>query len=271
MYKLLLIVILLQTVSVSAQVQLGLIGGIAVYSGDLSPKELGLYFDDMKPMFGVFGRIKVTDFANVRLGITRAQVYSDDKRIGLEASALHFRSDITEFSLITEIAPVKLGSYRAKIVTAPYLFAGFAAYQFNPQALFDNNWIDLQPIGTEGQGLPDYAKAYSLNQIAIPAGIGIKWIFNKSVTIGLEFGIRKLFNDYLDDISGANINYLDILNGKGPLAAELSNPDIKEPADISYRRGGDKMDSYSIGGIHVAFMLQPTAGRSGRGMGCPTF
>jgi hypothetical protein len=271
MYKLLIFLFSLLCITASAQVQLGLSGGISIYSGDLSPKEIGLYFDDVKPMFGVFGRFKAADFADIRLGVSRAEVFSNDKRAGAQTSSLHFRSAITEFSLITEIVPLKLGSYRASVVTAPYLFAGIAAYQFNPQALFDNNWIDLQPIGTEGQGLPNYAKAYNLTQIAIPAGLGIKWIFNRSVTIGLEFGIRKLFNDYLDDISGANLNYLDILNGKGPLAAELSNPGLQEPADINYRRGGDKMDSYSFGGIHVAFMLQSTAGRSGRGLGCPTF
>jgi len=271
MNKLLATIFLFCTLGLSAQVQIGLIGGISLYSGDLSPKEIGLYFKDIKPMFGILGRIKATDFAEIRLGISRGEVFSKDQRIGREGSLLHFRSDITEFSLLTEIAPLKLGAYRAKVITVPYLFAGIAAYQFNPQALFDNNWIDLQPIGTEGQGLPGYEPAYGLTQVAIPAGLGIKWIINKSTTIGLEFGIRKLFHDYLDDISGASLNYLDIRNGKGPLAAELSNPDIKEPVDITYQRGGNKMDSYSFGGVHVAFQLKSTAGRSGRGMGCPTF
>jgi hypothetical protein len=38
--------------------------------------------------------------------------------------------------------------------------------------------------------------------VAIPFGIGAKMNVSKKVGIGLEWGPRKTFTDYLDDVSG---------------------------------------------------------------------
>ena len=50
-------------------------------------------------------------------------------------------------------------------------------------------------------GVPNRTEQYSTIQLAIPYGGGIKYIVNPKYYLSLEFGIRKTFFDYLDNVS----------------------------------------------------------------------
>jgi hypothetical protein len=259
--------------AVKAQTAVGLMGGVSLYSGDLSPKEFGVYFEEIGPAFGAFARIEIGKAFALRPSVNIGRVAGDDANAGREDRGLSFRSRITELALIGELNLFKIGASRNKGVV-PYLFGGGAVFFFNPETAFDGDYIELQPLGTEGQGLPNYPAPYKLTQVAVPLGVGIKFMLNENITIGVEFGGRKLFTDYLDDVSGTEVSYFDVLENNGELAAQLSNPTLKEPEeDTSYRRGGELNDWYYIGGLSFAFRLNGSRGRvrDGRNIGCPTF
>lgn len=265
----------LHSPSATAQTELGLMGGFSIYSGDLSPQEFGVYFNDMRPAFGAFARFGLGRAAAIRLGVNIGSLSADDNNTGREDRGLAFRTRLTEFSLIGEVNLFKLGAAPNRGLV-PYLFGGAAVFNFNPEAPFDGDYVELQPLGTEGQGLPNYEAPYRLTQVAIPFGIGVKILLNEQVSLGLEFGGRKLFTDHLDDVSAASVNYFDILDGNGELAAQLSRPTVEDPSpDLNYSRGGEFNDWYYIGGLSIAFKLNGSGRRgglnSGRGMGCPTF
>ena len=61
----------------------------------------------------------------------------------------------------------------------PYVTGGAAVFTFNPKAEYNGEWVALQPLGTEGQGLPQYPdrKKYSL----------IRWLH-----FGVVFQMRQL-------------------------------------------------------------------------------
>ncbi|MCB0585300.1 MAG: outer membrane beta-barrel protein [Phaeodactylibacter sp.] len=254
--------------------ELGIMGGTSLYSGDLSPKEFGLYFEDVSPAFGVFGRFNVNSTFALRLGVSIGKVSANDNNHDRQDRGLNFRSNITEFALTGELNIFKLGSYQDRGVM-PYVFGGVAVFNFSPEASFDGDYIELQPLGTEGQGLPGYEAPYKLTEFAIPVGLGVKFLLNDVITLGVEFGGRKLFTDYLDDVSDAQVNYFDVLEGNGELAAQLSNPTLKDPSPdtADYRRGGKYNDWYYIGGVTLSFRLQGSGGGfgKGKGIGCPTF
>lgn len=257
----------------TSQTHIGVMGGVALYSGDLSPTEFGVYFEEVQPAFGVFTRIELGKAGALRLGVTGGSVEGDDARHGREDRGLSFRSRITEFSLVGELNLFKIGA-AANRGLVPYVFGGGAVFRFNPETLFDGDYIELQPLGTEGQGLPNYEDAYRLTQFAVPLGVGVKILLNEQLTLGLEFGGRMLFTDYLDDVSSREVNYFDVLEGNGELAARLSRPNLQDPtAETSYRRGGQYNDWYYIGGVSLAFRIggDNRGVQSGRGMGCPTF
>lgn len=191
---------------------------------------------------------------------------------------LNFRSDIVEFSAIGEW---NLLGYEESTRTRPYtpfLFAGIGVYKFNPKSQFfymdgvrdatgalihnaqlqqfDGQWIELQTLSTEGQETTKFndRKRYNLTQVSIPLGVGFKQQVDDYWAYGIEFGVRKTFTDYLDDVS---LDYVDdqIVGGaNGYLAAamkdrssELINPNTGLPYERFYMgnpRGSMKGSDY---------------------------
>lgn len=130
---------------------------------------------------------------------------------------LSFRSPIVEFSNRIEAivyANEKVGA-RYKIQglkgfksnsEVVYLFTGISGVFFNPQGNIDGSWTNLQPLRTEGQGLPGGADEYKRVTIAIPFGVGFKMGIGRYWRIGIEVIYNKTFTDYMDDVSS---NYYD--------------------------------------------------------------
>ena len=272
-----LLVIIITSLSLSAQkLELGLIGGASLYSGDLSPHEFGLYFNDVNIAYGVLGRYSPTSALSIRFAYEKTKLSADDKNNNsptIQQRGYTFQSDLSEVSLLLEWNIITLGQ-EGGFQVIPYFFAGGAYYSFNPQGRLANDWIDLQPLGTEGQGLPGYEAPYELSQFAIPVGGGLKFNLNKNVVLGLEMGARKLFTDYLDDVSGTpGLSYLDIRDGNGETAAYFSNPAAKGDEEIIYTRGGKFDDWYYLGNVTLSFRIGDrsgvTGGGRGRGIGCP--
>lgn len=255
--------------------EFGILVGGSAYSGDLSPMEFGLYSKDIRLAGGIFGRFPIGQNVRLRIGITAGRLSSSEKDSLRAIPRPSFQSSLAEVSLIGEFSPLT-GTVQ------PYLFGGVAAYRFNPQAGLDGGWIDLQPLGTEGQGLENYPQPYNLTQISLPFGAGIKFVFNETWALGVEFGWRKTFTDYLDDIGYQEVTYSDVYDGNGPLAAYYSNPVAKGPEEniAPYRRGGKHLDWYHVGGVTLSYFLNSGGGgggnwngkgrRGGKAMGCPT-
>ena len=127
--------------------------------------------------------------------------------------SLQFRSRITEVSLTFEFHPLFifinwLIKEKSPPALSPYLVAGVGYFKFNPQAKLYSNWIDLQPLHTEGQGFAEYPdrKPYQLSQINFPLGAGLKYEISSFVNLRAEMITRILQTDYLDDISTRYIN-----------------------------------------------------------------
>jgi hypothetical protein len=127
---------------------------------------------------------------------------------------LSFRSSISEFALTVELHPFYiLHNYNEDETSepptlSPYFVAGIGLLKFNPQAKLLNNWIDLQPLSTEGQGFKEYPnrKPYKLTAISFPVGLGVQYELSALINLRAEFLYRFLNTDYLDDVSS---NYID--------------------------------------------------------------
>ena len=114
---------------------------------------------------------------------------------------------------------------RVAMPFSPYANVGIAGFHFNPRTFFRGEWYDLQPIGTEGQGINelDFREPYSLYEFAIPFGIGVKWAFSERWNLGLEYAARWTFTDYLDDVSRTYVDRNLLIEENGILAYQLSN------------------------------------------------
>jgi hypothetical protein len=156
------------------------------------------------------------DFKTVKLAINAGVHYDINTRWGVQLNYLHgsltgddSRSSNTSMQLrdlkfYTKIDEITLrftfNILREKVGrVVPYLTVGGGVFHYNPLRF----GVALQPLGTEGQYAAGggYAKAYSLWQPVIPAGLGVRYRFHCNWGVKLEAVYHVIFTDYLDDVS----------------------------------------------------------------------
>jgi hypothetical protein len=227
---------------------LGAFGGGSYYLGDINP---GIHFAGTQAAYGAFLRYNYKDRWGFRLGALQGKLKADDNDF-LEVQAvqaylggdfdiddpnliyyaisnrgLNFETDLTEIHFIAELNffPFFIGS--KKNTWTPYIFGGGAMYLYNPRPIGTN--VNLRDLGTEGQGLSGREEPYGSMAFAIPFGIGLKFSLGERLGLGFEWGMRKTFNDYLDDISSTY--YMD-LYGYNPEEGIYYAPNPENPIEI---------------------------------------
>lgn len=227
--------------------------GTSSYMGELAPyrSPVRTLFKMMRWNVNAGYTRHFTPNLAARLGFTWARMAGDDEFYNRGGKPfpnfyvrnLHFRNDVKELSVVGIYKFRGDGrSPNRRAAFTPYLFGGIAVLAHNPKAKtprspeYDNNWVALQPLGTEGQGQPGYAKPYSLVTYAVPLGIGFTWRINNQWNVGFEGGVRFTGSDYLDDVGGY---FPDPAVLKNNLARDMSNR-TNEP--IAARTGRDRTD-----------------------------
>ena len=105
----------------------------------------------------------ITNNISAKVGFNYGRLEGNDKKNEdlLKARNFNFQTAIVEGNLMLEYTLLDLSDKKF----SPYVFAGVAIYHFNPYT-YDTlgNKLDLQPLGTEGQGLSQYPdrKPYTL-------------------------------------------------------------------------------------------------------------
>lgn len=225
-------------------------------------------FKSIRPILSVGGKLRTKSFfafeADLNYGyLSGADKYSKEP-IRFNRN-LSFRSPIIEFTTTAQvyIGRRKLNNlYKIKSTRGrrssfnldphPYVFAGLGFLRFNPQAKYEGKWVDLQPLGTEGQGLKPGFEKYSRNAFVIPFGIGVRNAVTKYFNIGLEICMRKSFTDYIDDVSTVYYDNDAIREARGDVAAYLADPNngtvpnatLPDGYGMGAQRGGAKYNDY---------------------------
>ncbi|MDE3211648.1 MAG: hypothetical protein KGM98_00330 [Bacteroidota bacterium] len=181
---------------------------------------------------------------------------------------LSFRSPISEVMLVAEFHPFYIfGDYdedHYPPAVSPYLVAGVGYFHFNPEAYLNGNWVNLQPLSTEGEGFSEYpnVKPYKLTQINFPVGIGARYDLSPLINLRAEIITRFLKTDYLDDVSGRYINpavFANHFTGTQLTEALLLNNRAKPGAETAHPggiRGNPKNnDSYITFNLKIGVTL----------------
>lgn len=207
----------------------GIYAGVAHFNGDHSTR--AVEYLTLQPTVGGFLRWNANDDVALRLSAGWGRVALDmantnpnyqHYEIFLEHN-LKFRTDIAEVSAVAEWNILGFDPYNLRKTFSPYVYAGFTAFYYNPKAPYQGDWVALRPLGTEGQGMDGYGDPYGRFSVAIPVGIGVKWAINDLWNVGIDWGSRATFTDYLDDASNAYVSRPELVAGNGELAANLAN------------------------------------------------
>lgn len=258
------------------------LGAVAQRDDLLSRSELVLtvggmnYLGDLNDQ-SAFGEVHAAGGAGLRCRIdNRWSVRLQGAYGGISASTdcikarnLSFRSRLYEGALVAEFDFRPYGAGATESPWTPYIFGGVAVFHFNPEARYtdrqgNEQWVELQPLCTEGQGTTAYPSrhTYPLTQASMPFGVGIRWRLNKHFSLTAEYGFRRTWTDYLDDVSttyvGADLLRAEVANGT--LAAELADRSTVANA-VGIKRGDDSLnDWYSYFNVSIGFDLEMLMG-----------
>lgn len=243
--------------------EVGVFLGGSYYIGELNPTRHINQFT--KPAGGFVFRYNINKRLAARANFLFGNIEGHDSFSNSEAAQqrnLSFKSPINELSAQLEFnfMDYQIGMEKHKF--SPYIFFGIAGFKFNPQGQLNNNWVALQPLGTEGQGLEGGAsrKKYKLIQMSIPFGVGAKANLSKNIGLAFEWGMRKTFTDYLDDVSKKYYDPIALAAARGETAAVMSDPSIGTDPGISnagrQRGNPTNKDWYSFIGITLTVKLR---------------
>lgn len=259
--------------------------GYSSYFGDLAPYSAipsGSSKSASKGYYFGYGN----KWGTVFLNYTTTEISAFDMEApnrGRMRRNLNFRSPILEYGVTAEInlwGLVKNEYTRFR----PILITGANVFYFTPQAFYNNEWVDLQPLGTEGQGSSAYPERqkYSLTQISLPMGMGIKYDITDHIWFGAGVKARWTFTDYIDDVSTTYADPEILIASNGSLAAELAfrtdelDPNAGYPKEGTVRGNPNENDWYMTTYVSMGFRFRQDNNRKRfrrkrHSLKCPSF
>jgi hypothetical protein len=268
-------------------IEVSLGAGYAYYYGDLNIK------NQKRAAFSVFG--EGFDTKNFKLSFSVGTRYyfpkifslginfyhmnlagydSDNSTIddggGRRIRNLSFHTTVNSGFLDLQIEPFRTPKAWGKhsILLSPYIGGGIGFFRFNPKTMYNGSEVELQPLGTEGQGLAGYAKKYRLVELVVPVNVGFKvYMPSRRVSIGLDLNYNHTFTDYIDDVSTVYPNPVDFQNAyqatspeKYNLVVALSDRGLN-PHAVGEKRGSPNYDFFMTGQIKFSYILNGAQSR----------
>ena len=179
------------------QREIGFFGGASYYLGDINPRR---HFRANHPAVGVYYRYTTNYRYAFRFGLNYGKVSGSDAASG-EADQIErgasFQSPVYEGHALAEFNFVeyRIGHERHRFTM--FVFAGLGANYTSPVSDIGRGFQEGQGIMVESD-----RRTYSKYQVCVPFGLGLKFNIGDKCGLGIEWGPRKLFTDYLDDVSG---------------------------------------------------------------------
>lgn len=201
--------------------------------------------------------------SGINVGSTEGYDYISDD-VFQQTRNLDFRTTIIDVSTRIDFNFFSFDRTKPKEWFTPYVFLGVNGYYFNPQGLYQGNWEDLKPLGTEGQNIAglEGGQSYQRVQIGVPLGGGFKFALGQNWALGFEANWHKLFTDYLDDVS---TRYVDpsilALGPDGDMAVAMADKstliaDIPALGVHGRQRGNSQnKDAYVYGEIFLSYTI----------------
>jgi len=255
--------------------------GIASYNGDLKRKSFN--FSQSSFIGSIGAKYDFSEHITGRAYFSLTSLRGDDKIKGNEfmlSRNLNFKTKLMELELGAQYNFLNL-NYSW---WTPFVYAGIGVFHFNPYTKdAEGGKTFLHNLSTEGQGVVPGVKKYSLTQFSIPFGLGAERSLNEDMKVGFEIGYRKLFTDYLDDVSNAYADQATLFAAKGQKAVDLAYRGDEVgagsyPAAGATRGNPGSKDGYFYAAITFTFRFwfdkyKQTSGlpayRQDRRVGCP--
>lgn len=228
--KKILLVFVTVWISVSGFAQktadIGIWGGTSAYFGDMNEVAS---FQAFNPNFGGYFRYNFNSRVGLRAMILTG-AFAEDGMI--EGVPWTFNKNVQDLSFQIEVNYLK---YILGVKTTPfssYVTLGVGVAYF-PYTMDPELIAEFHPDHIKGSAVIEESEIAP----TIPFGIGFKYTIGRRLGVGIEYQMRRLFSDKLDDLDD-------------PLA--YSNTDTGE---VFYTSGVHNMDWSGYLGVHLTYMI----------------
>jgi hypothetical protein len=227
--------------------------GLSNYIGDLAPTPV---VTEVYPAASAFVRLNMSSSFSWTNSLLVTRVTGDDKNFSFNASrGISFRTDIIESSSVFEFNFLKYGTGVLDNRMTSYIFMGLGLISYYPRTYINNEWVSMRGFKSEGVKYGEYS-------MIVPFGIGYKYQLNRTVTFECQFGFRKTFTDYLDDVSDKYADASDLLSRYGKVGVLVSDPTAYSTENslisnkVGTRRGNpDFKDWYMVAGVSLTYRI----------------
>jgi hypothetical protein len=214
-----------QRQNVRSKSEIGAYFGGMYYIGDLNSSK---HFANTNATLGAIYRYFINPRLIYRVQFGYGNLKASDSQFSnafQKNRNLSFQTDVFEFATGIEMNYMKYQTGHKDFFFTPYVYFELGLFRINPKTDYNGELVELQSLGTEGQGTElSNKKAYKKVQLCLPIGLGFKVSINKRTSFSIEYGLRKTFTDYIDDVSSNT--YLDrtkLGEINGPIVSDLSN------------------------------------------------
>ena len=176
--------------------EIGPTAGVCWYNGDLNPKAL-FNRDYLNRAMGVSIRKNLNQRFALRGMFNYGTLSADDELSTSEFQVnrnLNFSSPIYELASTVEFNFFEYDALINGLRFSPYSFVGIGVFRFNPSTEIEGGVYELHELQTEN-------KSYSKTSVAIPFGFGFKLALSDRLIFNADWGMRRTFSDYIDDVS----------------------------------------------------------------------
>ena len=164
---------------------------------------------------------------------------------------LSFETELYELTSQFEFNFFPYHSFVINHHITPYLTGGIGLFWIDPTAELNGNKYKLRNYQTEIR-----EKEPKKTQFSFPFGLGIKVKFSHRFMFSIEYGLRKTFTDYIDDVSTTYPSNPDEI---GTISQELSNRSLESGErqnEWGGQRGNSKRkDLYSVSQFSLLIRL----------------
>lgn len=199
---------------------IGALGGASYYLGEINQSR---QFYKPSPSLGTFARLNLNNRESLRLSFIYMGVRGQDADFNNPYQQLRnarFNSTFFEIASTFEFNFLPYVVHKKERGFSPYLFGGLGYLAF------------VNSPGNKG------------SKFTVPFGVGAKYSLSKKIGIGLEWGMRKTFNDNLE----------------GRKTVDRNKDGITNPGDENVKNPLKNNDWYSFAGFFISFRLNDNSG-----------
>ncbi len=207
---------------------IGIWGGTSNYFGDLKDAPP---FQTFNLNFGAYFRYNF----NARVGLRTMALFGNFLQEGvIEGTPWKFNKNVLDFSMQVEINYLKYILGEKKTPFSAYVTFGLGMEYF-PYEVLNSSIKQFNPEHPAVINNKDYNE--SVIAPTIPFGLGFKYNIGRRLGVGIEYQLRKIFSDKLDDLDDP----LSYYNPQGEL--------------IKYTSAIHNNDWAGYLGVHLTYMI----------------